>query len=271
MKLYYIGQNFRYERGQKGRYRQHQQLGVEAFGAAEAAMDAEIILLAMAFYRELGVSEMELRLNSVGTAQSRPAFREALKEFARPFVSELSVEGQARFEKNPLRMLDTKDVNDLRLLENAPHLVDFLDEESALHFTDLQRYLTEAGVPFVVDHRLVRGFDYYTKTAFEIVGKNLGAQSTLVGGGRYDGLVEECGGPSIPGIGFGMGMERCLITLDALNIELPLTDERPLAFLVTLGADSDCSPCGSPPAERDANGGNRGGHFVWQPQVPAAD
>ena len=242
LKLYYIGQNFRYERGQKGRYRQHQQLGVEAFGAADAAMDAEIILLAMAFYRELGVSDMELHLNSVGTAQTRPAFRDALKEFARPFLSELSAEGQARFEKNPLRMLDTKDLNDLRLLENAPHLVDFLDEESGQHFADLQRYLTEAAVPFVVDHRLVRGFDYYTKTAFEIVGKNLGAQSTLVGGGRYDALVEECGGPSIPGIGFGMGMERCLITLDALGLALPLTDERPLVFLITLGDDAVVRP-----------------------------
>ena len=242
LKLYYIGQNFRYERGQKGRYRQHQQLGVEAFGAADAAMDAEIILLAMAFYRELGVSEMELHINSVGTAETRPAFREALKEYARPFLAELSAEGQARFEKNPLRMLDTKDQNDLRLLENAPHLVDFLDADSRTHFENLQIYLTETGIPFVVNHRLVRGFDYYTKTAFEIVGKNLGAQSTLVGGGRYDALVEECGGPSIPGIGFGMGMERCLITLDALGLKLPVADERPFVFLITLGDDATVRP-----------------------------
>ena len=147
-----------------------------------------------------------------------------------------------RFEANPLRMLDTKDENDLRLLENAPHLVDFLDEESREHFENLQSYLIAAGVPFVVDHRLVRGFDYYTKTAFEIIGKNLGAQSTLCGGGRYDGLVEECGGPSLPGIGFGMGMERCLITLEALGIELPISDPRPDAFLVTIGADKIVRP-----------------------------
>ena len=242
LKLYYIGQNFRYERGQKGRYRQHQQLGVEAFGAADAAMDAEVILLAMAFYRELGVTAMELRINSVGTAQTRPAFRDALRDYVRPFLSKMSAEGQARFEKNPLRMLDTKDENDLRLLENAPHLVDFLDAESREHFEKLQAYLTAAGVPFVVDHRLVRGFDYYTKTAFEIVGQNLGAQSTLVGGGRYDGLVSECGGPETPAIGFGMGIERCLITLDALGIELPLTDESPFVFLVALGDDAVTRP-----------------------------
>lgn len=242
LKLYYIGQNFRYERGQRGRYRQHQQLGIEVFGAADAAIDAEVILLAMTFYQELGVTEQELRINSVGTPATRPAFREALRDFVRPFLSEMSEEGQQRFEANPLRMLDTKDENDLRLLEGAPRLVDFLDNESRDHFEALQAYLTAAGVPFVVDHRLVRGFDYYTRTAFEIVGKNLGSQSTLCGGGRYDGLVEECGGPSLPGIGFGMGMERCLITLEALGIALPLPDRRPAAFIITLGDDRTVRP-----------------------------
>jgi histidyl-tRNA synthetase len=242
LKLFYIGQNFRYERGQKGRYRQHQQLGIEAFGASDAAVDAEVILLAMTFFREVGITEQELHINSVGTSSSRPAYREALRDYVRPFLSQMSAEGQMRFEANPLRMLDTKDENDLRLLENAPHLVDFLDEESREHFENLQSYLIAAGVPFVVDHRLVRGFDYYTKTAFEIIGKNLGAQSTLCGGGRYDGLVEECGGPSLPGIGFGMGMERCLITLEALGIELPISDPRPDAFLVTIGADKIVRP-----------------------------
>ena len=242
LKLFYIGQNFRYERGQKGRYRQHQQLGVEVFGASDAAIDAEVILLAMQVYRELGVTEQELHINSVGTAATRPAYREALRDYARPFLSELSAEGQSRFERNPLRMLDTKDANDLRLLENAPHLVDYLDADSRQHFEQLQSYLTAAGVPFVVDHRLVRGFDYYTKTAFEIMGKSLGAQNTLVGGGRYDGLVEECGGNATPAIGFGMGMERCLITLDALGIELPIADERPLVFLVLLGDDAIVKP-----------------------------
>ena len=242
LKLFYIGQNFRYERGQKGRYRQHQQLGIEAFGATDPAIDAEVILLAMTFFLEAGITDQELHINSVGTPESRPAFREALRDYVRPFLSQISVEGQARFEANPLRMLDTKDENDLRLLADAPHLVDFLDDESRDHFERLQSYLTSAGVPFVVDHRLVRGFDYYTKTAFEIIGKNLGAQSTLCGGGRYDGLVEECGGPALPGIGFGMGMERCLITLEALGIQLPLADSSPDAFIVTLGDEKLVRP-----------------------------
>jgi len=242
LKLFYIGQNFRYERGQKGRYRQHQQLGVEVFGASDAAVDAEVILLAMTFLREVGITDQELHINSVGTPASRPAFREALRDYVRPFLSEMSADGQTRFELNPLRMLDTKDENDLRLLENAPHLVDFLDDEGRDHFEKLQAYLTAAGVPFIVDHRLVRGFDYYSKTAFEIIGKNLGAQSTLCGGGRYDGLVEECGGPALPGIGFGMGVERCLITLEALGVQLPMADARPLAFIVTLGDDKVVRP-----------------------------
>ncbi len=242
LKLYYIGQNFRYERGQRGRYRQHQQLGVEVFGAVDPALDAEVILLAMDFYRELGVIDQELHINSVGTPESRINFKAALKDFARPFLTDLSEEGQGRFEMNPLRMLDTKNENDLRLLADAPRLVDYLDPESAEHFEKLQSYLTSAGVPYVIDHRLVRGFDYYTKTAFEIVGNSLGSQNALGGGGRYDGLVEECGGGQVPGIGFGLGMERCLITLDALGIDLPVSDERPLAFIITLGDEKLVRP-----------------------------
>ena len=242
LKLYYVGQNFRYERGQKGRYRQHQQLGVEVFGASDPAIDAEVILLAMEFYRALGVVDQELRINSVGTAASRPAYREALRDCVRPFLAEMSEEGRARFEANPLRMLDTKDENDLRLLAAAPRLVDFLDEESRIHFETLQAYLTTAGVSYSIDHRLVRGFDYYSKTCFEIVGTKLGSQNALGGGGRYDGLVEECGGPSTPGIGFGLGIERCLLVLDALGITPPLEDERPLVFLVTLGEEAKVRP-----------------------------
>jgi histidyl-tRNA synthetase len=242
LKLYYVGQNFRYERGQKGRYRQHQQLGVEVFGTSDPAIDAEVILLAMTFFRELGVQGQDLHINSVGTPASRLAYLDALREYVRPFLSAMSEEGQKRFERNPLRMLDTKDERDLRLLADAPHLMDYLDAESREHFERLQTYLTAAAVPFSVDHRLVRGFDYYTKTAFEIIGVGLGSQSALCGGGRYDGLVEECGGPPTPGIGFGLGMERCLLTLDALGIELPVEDERPLAFLVTLGDEANVRP-----------------------------
>lgn len=242
LKLYYVGQNFRYERGQKGRYRQHQQLGVEVFGANDPAIDAEVILLAMDFYRALGVTEQELHINSVGSSDSRRAYLDALRDYVRPFVAEMSAEGQHRYETNPLRMLDTKDANDLRLLENAPRLVDYLNDEERSHFAALQTYLDAAGVNYVVDHRLVRGFDYYTKTAFEIVSPNLGAQNALGGGGRYDRLVEECGGPPTPGIGFGMGMERCLIVLETLGLELPLPEESPLAFLITLGDEAKVRP-----------------------------
>ncbi len=242
LKLYYIGQNFRYERGQKGRYRQHQQLGVEVFGSEDAAVDAEVIQLAMEFYRTVGITEQELRINSVGTPASRAAFLEALRAHAAPHLSEYSAEGQHRFEANPLRMLDTKDPKDLELLEGAPRLVDYLDDASRIHFDKLQNYLTEAGVAFVIDHRLVRGFDYYTRTAFEIAGTNLGAQNALGGGGRYDGLVAECGGPPTPGIGFGLGMERCMLVLDTLGIDLPVEDERPFAFIVTLGDEDKVRP-----------------------------
>ena len=242
LKMYYIGQNFRYERGQKGRYRQHQQLGVEAFGAEDPAIDAEVITLAMDFYRTLGIVEMELRVNSVGTPDSRTAYKDALREYVRPFLSEMSGEGQHRFEVNPLRMLDTKNPNDLRLLAEAPKLTAYLDDASRAHFDLLQAYLTALDVPFVIDPTLVRGFDYYTKTAFEIKGRNLGAQDALGGGGRYDGLMVECGGPPTPGIGFGLGMERCLLTLEALGITLPIEDESPLAFLITLGDESITRP-----------------------------
>ena len=242
LKLYYIGQNFRYERGQTGRYRQHQQLGIEAFGSPDAALDAEVIQLAMTFYRELGITEQELRINSVGSPASRVAYKEALKEYVRPYLDEMSVEGKQRFELNPLRMLDTKDKNDLKLLEEAPHLIDFLDDDSRIHFEKLQTYLKVAGIGYEIDHKLVRGFDYYTKTCFEVIGQGLGSQSTLCGGGRYDGLVEECGGSPTPGVGFGAGIERCLLSLQALGIELPLEDERPVAFVITLGDENLVRP-----------------------------
>jgi histidyl-tRNA synthetase len=242
LKLYYVGQNFRYERGQKGRYRQHQQLGIEVFGSEDAAVDAEVIQLAMEFYRNVGITDQELRINSVGTPASRAIFLDSLRAFALPNLSEFSAEGQHRFEANALRMLDTKDPKDLELLEGCPRLLDYLDNESRIHFDKLQHYLTEAGIDFIVDHRLVRGFDYYTRTAFEIVGKNLGAQSALGGGGRYDGLVAECGGPQTPGIGFGLGMERCMLVLNTLGVDLPVDDERPLAFVVTLGDDEKVRP-----------------------------
>lgn len=217
-KLYYITPIFRYERPQAGRYRQAHQLGVEAIGSQHPALDAEIIALAMHFYRQIGISRLSLVLNSVGCPVCRPTYRDRLREFARPFVSELCEACQTRYEVNPLRMLDCKREKCRTLLHDAPHILDSLCEECRAHFDALRSYLDALGIPYVVDKHLVRGFDYYTKTAFEIVSDALGAQNALGGGGRYDGLVEEIGGPPTPGIGFALGIERAIIVLKELGL-----------------------------------------------------
>jgi histidyl-tRNA synthetase len=235
IKLYYIGTMYRYERGQRGRYREHQQTGIEALGSGDPAVDAEVIYLALEFYRRLGIANTELRLNSVGCPNCRPAYREALIEFAHPLLDQMSEDNRTRFETNPLRMLDSKDERDHRALANAPTLLEYLCNDCRVHFESLQGYLLGLGMKFEIEKRLVRGFDYYTKTAFEIVSPELGAQNVIGGGGRYDGLVEECGGPSTPGIGFGIGTERCLIVLDQLGVKLPIEDERPTAVIAPLG------------------------------------
>jgi histidyl-tRNA synthetase len=234
-KLYYISTIYRYERGQRGRYREHQQTGIECLGSPDPAVDAEALTLALEFYRRLGITETELRLNSIGCPVCRPAHREALLEYARPRLDQMSEDNRTRFAVNPLRMLDSKEERDKRALADAPKLIDYLCEECRAHFETLQAHLRALDVRFTLDTNLVRGFDYYTKTAFEIVSPQLGAQNVIGGGGRYDGLVEECGGPPTPGIGFGIGTERCLLVLDQLGVQLPLEDERPIAFVAALG------------------------------------
>lgn len=217
-KLYYITPIFRYERPQAGRYRQAHQLGVEAIGAQHPSIDAEVIALAMHFYRELGISRLSLVLNSVGCPVCRPVYRERLREFAAPFLNQLCEACQTRYEVNPLRMLDCKRDICRALLRDAPDIVESLCEDCRAHFDALRSYLDALGIPYVVDKHLVRGFDYYTKTAFEIVSDALGAQNALGGGGRYDGLVEEVGGASTPGIGFALGIERAIIVLKQLGL-----------------------------------------------------
>ncbi len=234
-KLYYIATIYRYERGQRGRYREHQQTGVEALGSQDPALDAEVLTLAIEFYRRLGITETEMRINSVGCQSCRPAYRDALVEFARPLLDQMSEDNRRRFEENPLRMLDSKVDRDKTALAEAPKLLDHLCDDCSAHFQALREYLTVLDVRYTLDPNLVRGFDYYTKTAFEIVSPELGAQNVIGGGGRYDGLVEELGGPPTPGIGFGIGTERCLLVLDQLGIPLPLDDERPLVFIAALG------------------------------------
>jgi histidyl-tRNA synthetase len=236
-KLYYIGQNFRYERGQKGRYRQHTQFGLEAIGSQDPALDAEIIQLATTLYRRIGIDRLTLKINSVGCPDCRPKHREALLAYARPLLDQMSADNQRRFQENPLRMLDSKDERDQQLLANAPALTDYLCGECRAHFDELQENLRRLDIAFELDPKLVRGFDYYTKTAFEVQSPDLGAQSTLCGGGRYDGLVEELGGPATPAVGCGIGVERALVALQSLGRELPVA-AGPIAFLVTLGDEA---------------------------------
>ncbi len=233
-KLYYMGPNFRYERPQKGRYRQHHQAGVEVLGTDSPDVDAEVIALAMAFFTRLGIERLTLKLNSLGTPPSRARYNDALRAWAEPLLSEMSEDNRRRFHANPLRMLDSKDERDQRLLEGAPQLVDHLDDESRAHFGTLQHHLTGLGIGYEIDPRLVRGFDYYTRTTFEIQSPDVGAQSALGGGGRYNGLVEELGGPPTPGIGFGLGIERALIALEAGGVPVP-PPAAPVAFLCPLG------------------------------------
>lgn len=234
VKLFYIGSMFRYDRPQAGRYREFHQFGVEALGEENPAVDAEIIVLAVEFLRALGLHELKLHLNSVGCPKCRPVYRERLQEFFRPHLEELCTDCRSRFERNPLRLLDCKNEHCHALAEDAPRITDCLCDECRTHFAEVQSYLTAAGIPFELDANLVRGLDYYTKTAFEVKYTPLGAQSAVAGGGRYDGLVEEVGGPPTPGIGFAVGLERVLLALEKQEL-LPEEPEAVDVFVVALG------------------------------------
>ncbi len=234
VKLFYIGSMFRYDRPQAGRYREFHQFGVEVLGEENPAVDAEIIVLAVEFLRALGLQELKLHLNSVGCPKCRPVYREKLQEFFRPHLKELCTDCRSRFERNPLRLLDCKNEHCHALAEDAPRITDCLCDECRTHFAEVQSYLTAAGVPFELDANLVRGLDYYTKTAFEVKYTPLGAQSAVAGGGRYDGLVEEVGGPPTPGIGFAVGLERVLLALEKQEL-LPEEPEAVDVFVVALG------------------------------------
>ncbi len=220
-KLYYIGPMFRYERPQAGRFRQFHQFGVECFGAASPAADAEIIALAWEFYQRLGLKGLELNINSVGCPECRPAYRQALQDFLRPNLDKLCDSCRERFEKNPLRILDCKNPECQRYLAGAPTTLDALCDDCRKHFAAVCRYLDAINIPYKINTRLVRGLDYYTNTAFEILLDDIGAQSAVCGGGRYNRLVEELGGKPTPGVGFALGMERVFNALAAQQIELP--------------------------------------------------
>ena len=236
-KLFYIGSMFRYDRPQAGRMREFHQFGVEALGEANPAVDAEIILLAMEFLKSLGLKDLKLSLNSVGCPSCRPAYRKALQDYFRPHLEELCGDCKERFERSPLRILDCKADADKEFMTGAPNITDCLCDECREHFEKVQSFLRDAGVDFELDPRLVRGLDYYTKTAFEIKYAPLGAQSAVAGGGRYDGLIAEMGGNPTPAVGFATGLERVLLALEKQGL-LPEQEKKSDAFVVALGAEA---------------------------------
>jgi histidyl-tRNA synthetase len=218
-RLYYVGPIFRYERPQKGRYRQAHQFGVECTGYTGPEADFEVISLAWELVRGYALTDAQLRLNTIGDDICRPRYREALLAHFRPHLAELSPDSQRRLERNPLRVLDSKDERDLALVRSAPTFESVLCDACRQHFDALRAYLDAAQIPYVVDASIVRGLDYYTRTVFEITSSALGAQSTVCGGGRYDGLVRSLGGPDVPAVGFALGLERFLMMLEATHVQ----------------------------------------------------
>lgn len=228
-KIYYIGPMFRQERPQAGRLRQFHQFGAEAIGSATAETDAEIIAMTIEIYRRLGITNYSLQINSVGDEECRPKYKEILRMALQTIAGQLSPDSQRRIDQNPMRVLDSKDENDQRLTASMPLITDHLNKECAEHFERVKTLLTSYGIPFTVNGRLVRGLDYYTKTAFEITSTELGSQDALAGGGRYDLLVKELGGKQTPGVGFAAGMERLMMILEKKGIQAP--KQRPKVYL----------------------------------------
>lgn len=210
LRLYYVGPQFRYERPQAGRYREFSQIGVELFGVAGPAAEAEVLEMLFDFLRALGFRALSVSLNSVGTGETRAKFGEALRAHVEPRAGAFGEDDRRKLADNPLRLFDSKDPAVRTALEGAPRSLDFSDDESRRHHDEVRRLLEEAGIPFRDDPSLVRGLDYYTRTVFEVVSEDLGAQDAILGGGRYDGLVESLGGPPVPGIGFAIGEDRLL-------------------------------------------------------------
>ncbi len=232
VRLFYIGPQFRYERPQKGRYRQFHQIGAEVLGDPGPWSDAEVVVMLMTFLHELGFRDARALVNTVGDGESRARYREQLLEYLEPKAEQLGEDSRRRLRSNPLRILDTKVASERELLQGAPRLKDCLSEESQAHFSEFLRGLDACEVSYEVADHLVRGLDYYTRTVFEIVSPALGAQDALVGGGRYDGLVEEVGGPPTPGIGFAIGLDRLIEILPGGELS---ADQEPSFLVVPMG------------------------------------
>ena len=225
-KMYYLNAPiFRYEAPQSGRLREHHQFGLECFGAPEATTDAELILLAYKLLSGLGVRNLSVRVNSIGCPSCRPQYHARLKEFIGSHIGDMCQDCQSRFQRNPLRVLDCKNPKDREIVKDAPSMLDMLCDECRAHFEELQACLTAAGIPYAVDSHIVRGLDYYTKTVFELITETKDGPLTVCGGGRYDNLVGELGGPQLPAVGFGMGIERVLMLLDSEGVTIPRPDQ----------------------------------------------
>ncbi|MDA8211979.1 MAG: histidine--tRNA ligase [Clostridia bacterium] len=236
-KLYYIGPMFRYDRPQAGRYRQFHQFGVEVFGSNDPAVDAEVITMLMDLYGRLGLKDLELHINSVGCPKCREEHRKVLQEFLGDKVSGLCKNCQGRFERNPMRILDCKNEACQGLTKGAPTTGQCLCPECDEHFAKVKDYLDLLGIEYKVNDRLVRGLDYYTNTAFEVMARGIGAQSSIGGGGRYNGLIEQVGGGPVPGIGWAMGLERAILTMEQQGIKFP--EEPPFdVFIATIGEEA---------------------------------
>lgn len=237
-KVYYLTPCFRYERPEAGRLRQFHQFGVEAFGSDEPSLDVEVMSLVATFFKNLGLESIELHINSIGCPKCRKDYDKKLRAYLSTKVDELCGTCKSRYETNPMRILDCKVESCQQKTTDAPLMIDNLCGECEEHFNKVKYYLELAEVDYLVDPKIVRGLDYYTKTAFEFISKDIGSQGTVSGGGRYDGLVTELGGPSTPSVGFGMGVERLLLTLESSGIEIPNEDNIDL-FIVSMGEEAD--------------------------------
>ena len=238
VKVYYIGSMFRYERPQAGRLREFHQLGVECFGSKNPATDVETIAMAYQLFNTLGIRDVTLHLNSLGNTESRLAYRQALIDYLTPMRDTLSKDSQRRLDENPLRVLDSKEKEDKVAVENAPSILDYLDDESQAHFDEVRAMLDSLNIPYVIDTNMVRGLDYYNHTIFEFITTIDKSELTICAGGRYDSLVEYFGGPETAGFGFGLGLERLLLVLDKQGIELPVEESLDV-YIAVLGSGAN--------------------------------
>ena len=238
VKVYYIGSMFRYERPQAGRLREFHQLGVECFGSKNPATDVETIAMAYQLFNTLGIKDVTLHLNSLGNTESRLAYRQALIDYLTPMRERLAKDSQRRLDENPLRVLDSKEKEDKVAVENAPSILDYLDEESQAHFDEVRTMLDSLNIPYVIDTNMVRGLDYYNHTIFEFITTIDKSELTICAGCRYDSLVEYFGGPETAGFGFGLGLERLLLVLDKQGIELPVEESLDV-YIAVLGSGAN--------------------------------